>query len=165
MGKHRYLTLVSVFLVGVITTAGPLAWQRFHPAPAIEVSLIPAPALSGDITITGDVITPGVFPLRAGDTLNDLVQAAGGLNYSGTTSIIIDIRRPDMTGATQKIDINHAEAWLLEALPGIGELRAQAIVDYRVKHGLFHSISELVNVNGFGSDLLVKIRDLITVTG
>lgn len=165
MSKHWYLTLLSVFLVGVTTTAGLLAWQRFHPVPAIEVSLKPTPSLIGEITIIGDVISPGVFPLRAGDTLSDLIQSSGGLKYNGTASVIIDIRHPEIKDEPQKVDINHAEAWLLEALPGIGNIRAQSIVDYRVQHGPFHSISELADVNGMGSGVLEQLRDLIIVTG
>jgi competence protein ComEA len=165
MGKHWHLTLLAVFLVGVIATGGILTWQRYRPVPAIEIYLKTTPVLNGDITITGDVISPGVFPLRAVDTLSDLIKTAGGLNYNGTASVIIDIRRPDMTDVPQKIDINHAQPWLLEALPGIGKVRAQAIVDYRLRNGLFHSISELADVNGMSRDEMEKIRDLITVTG
>jgi comEA protein len=63
----------------------------------------------------------------------------------------------------QKIDINRAEAWLLEALPGIGPSKAQAIIDYRQQNGGFSDISELLNVSGIGQDIYQKIKDLITV--
>jgi comEA protein len=63
----------------------------------------------------------------------------------------------------QKIDINRAEAWLLEALPGIGPSKAQAIIDYRKQNGGFSDISELLNVSGIGQDIYQKIKDLITV--
>jgi len=63
----------------------------------------------------------------------------------------------------QKIDINRADVWLLEALPEIGPVLAQAIVDYREKNGPFRSINELTKVKGIGSTILEQIKDLITV--
>jgi comEA protein len=63
----------------------------------------------------------------------------------------------------QKVDINRAEAWLLEALPGIGETLAQRIIDYRQQNGAFRSISEITEVEGIGQSLYEQIKDLITV--
>ena len=59
---------------------------------------------------------------------------------------------------------NRAGAWLLAVLPGIGEVRAQAIVDYRLKNGPFLSIRELTRVEGIGTATYEDIKDLITVT-
>ena len=63
----------------------------------------------------------------------------------------------------QRINLNRAEAWLLDALPGIGADKAQAIVDYRNQHGSFHRIEDLLNVQGIGNTTLDKIRDLISL--
>ena len=63
----------------------------------------------------------------------------------------------------QKIDINRAEAWLLEALPGIGESKAQAIIAYRQQNGGFGHIIEITNVEGIGPAIYEDIKDLITV--
>jgi len=63
----------------------------------------------------------------------------------------------------QKIDINRAEAWLLEALPGIGPSKAQAIIDYRLENGGFGDITEITNVPGIGKSLYENIKELITV--
>ncbi len=65
--------------------------------------------------------------------------------------------------APQKIDINRAEAWLLEALPGIGPSKAQAIIDYRQQNGGFKNISEITRVEGIGPAIYEQIKDLITV--
>jgi competence protein ComEA len=59
--------------------------------------------------------------------------------------------------------VNSAEPWLLEALPGIGRGKAQAIAEYRNKHGPFRRIEDLLNIEGIGEPTLNKIRDLITV--
>ena len=63
----------------------------------------------------------------------------------------------------QKIDINRAEAWLLQALPGIGPGKAQAIIDYRQQNGGFSNIVEITEVPGIGDSIYEDIRDLITV--
>jgi comEA protein len=63
----------------------------------------------------------------------------------------------------QKIDINRAEAWLLEALPGIGPSKAQTIIDYRQQNGGFSDITEITEVPGIGQSIYDNIKDLITV--
>ena len=63
----------------------------------------------------------------------------------------------------QKVDINRAETWLLAALPGIGEARAQAIIDYRQRYGPFRDINELLKVPGIGDTIFEGIKRLITV--
>lgn len=62
-----------------------------------------------------------------------------------------------------KINLNTADAELLMTLPGIGETLAQRIIEYRTYNGAFDSIEDLMNVTGFGSGILEKIRDLITI--
>lgn len=78
------------------------------------------------------------------------------------------LNEPDATGevsqlSPQKIDINRAEAWLLEALPGIGPSKAQAIIDYREQNGGFSDIVEITEVPGIGPSIYENIRDFITV--
>ncbi|MGD0353399.1 MAG: ComEA family DNA-binding protein [Dehalococcoidia bacterium] len=51
----------------------------------------------------------------------------------------------------------------MDALPGIGPGRAQAIVDYRSQNGPFRRIEDLLNVEGIGESTLDRMRDLITV--
>jgi competence ComEA-like helix-hairpin-helix protein len=63
----------------------------------------------------------------------------------------------------QKIDINRAEAWLLEALPGIGPSKAQAIIDYRQQYGYFTDTFEITNVPGISINMYQKFQDMITV--
>jgi len=65
---------------------------------------------------------------------------------------------------TTRVDINHANAEQLEALPGIGKTRADAIVEYRQKHGNFDTIEQIQNVPGIGPTIFEQIRHLIVVT-
>ena len=63
----------------------------------------------------------------------------------------------------QRVDINRAEPWLLEALPGIGPRLAEAIVSYRQEKGPFRSPQEIQRVPGIGVELYEKLKDIITV--
>ncbi|HVP21864.1 MAG TPA: helix-hairpin-helix domain-containing protein [Anaerolineaceae bacterium] len=61
------------------------------------------------------------------------------------------------------IDINSADATLLDQLPGIGSTKAAAIVAYRQEHGPFKRIEDIQNVPGIGSGLFATMKDLITI--
>ncbi|MFC3121926.1 ComEA family DNA-binding protein [Agaribacter flavus] len=61
------------------------------------------------------------------------------------------------------VNINTAEVSVLSSLPGIGQKKAQAIVDYRKLNGKFRSKEELVNVKGIGEKLLEKVITYIEV--
>lgn len=61
------------------------------------------------------------------------------------------------------LDLNRATAQELTTLPGIGEVLAQRIVDYREAHGPFRSVDELIAVEGIGEGKLEKLRELVTV--
>ncbi len=66
-------------------------------------------------------------------------------------------------GSGGVIDLNTASVELLGTLPGIGEVRANAIVDYRRQNGCFQSTSDVTKVSGIGPATYEKIRDLVTV--
>jgi competence protein ComEA len=61
------------------------------------------------------------------------------------------------------VNVNTATATELEELPGIGEVIAQAIVDYRTENGPFASVDQLLDVSGIGDATLEDIRDLVSV--
>lgn len=66
--------------------------------------------------------------------------------------------------AEEKVDINAANAEQLAAtLDGVGEVRAQAIVDYRDTNGDFPSVAALTSVTGIGPATLESNRDRLTV--
>jgi competence protein ComEA len=67
--------------------------------------------------------------------------------------------------AVAAVNINTATKAELMSLKGVGETRAQEIIDYRKKNGNFKSIDELEKVPGIGPGLMKQIRSQVTVTG
>ena len=63
----------------------------------------------------------------------------------------------------ERININKASVNDLMSLPGIGQITAKKIVQYRKEHGPFASVAQLTNVSGIGEKKLADIIDLITV--
>ncbi|MBT9283646.1 MAG: ComEA family DNA-binding protein, partial [Hydrogenibacillus schlegelii] len=66
-------------------------------------------------------------------------------------------------GGTAKVNLNTADAALLQTLPGIGPTRAQAIIAYREEHGPFRDVTELKNVSGIGPKTLEQLLPYVTV--
>lgn len=60
------------------------------------------------------------------------------------------------------VNINSADAQALMALPGIGEVLARRIIDYRDEHGDFKHITEIMDVSGIGEKIFEKIENYIT---
>ncbi|MBA7611191.1 ComE operon protein 1 [subsurface metagenome] len=161
---NRFWTLVIIFLIAVIVIGSIVAWSRYSPSQPVEISIPPAKEVEGKIYIGGAVNDPGFYPLHAGDSIDVLIQAAGGTTSSANLSgLKLYTLGAGEEQEPQKIDINRAEVWLLEALPGIGETLAQRIVDYRQQNGLFRNTKELLKVAGIGTTIYEQIEDLITV--
>jgi competence protein ComEA len=161
---NKYWALAIVLLIAIIATGSVIVWLRYSPSQPIELSTPPSQELEGEIYIGGAVTNPGFYPLKTGDSIGNIIQAAGGIS-SGADLGRLKLHIPDVEEGyqPQKIDINRAEVWLLQALPGIGEIRAQAIVDHRRQNGPFHNINELIKVEGIGTTTYEQIKHLITV--
>ena len=157
--------LIIVCLIVIIITGVVIACSQYTPNKPIEISIPPEPELQGEIYVGGAVNNPGLYPLRADDKIADIIQAAGGISRE-VDFIHLQFHIPEhgATETPQKIDINRAEVWLFQALPGIGEVRAQAIVDYRRQNGPFRSNSELIKVPGIGTTTYENIKSLITIS-
>ncbi|WP_323905080.1 ComEA family DNA-binding protein [Aeromonas hydrophila] len=67
------------------------------------------------------------------------------------------------TKESGKVNLNTASINELTALKGIGEKKAQAIVDYREKQGKFTTVDQLADVSGIGPATLEANRDMIIV--
>ncbi|HUX71290.1 MAG TPA: helix-hairpin-helix domain-containing protein, partial [Cellulomonadaceae bacterium] len=65
--------------------------------------------------------------------------------------------------ADAPLDLNAATAAELDALPGIGPVLAQRILDWRAAHGRFTDVEELAEVSGIGPSALSRLRDRVRV--
>ena len=81
------------------------------------------------------------------------------------TSVVqrTDAPLPQQTAQNTLININRASASELITLPGIGEVKAQAIISYRETVKQFSSIEEIKNISGIGEKTFDKLKSLITV--
>jgi competence protein ComEA len=146
-----------------------------------------AVAPSGDVVVAvaGKVRLPGLVRLPAGSRVDDAVKAAGGpvepaaiglLNLARVLvdgeQVLVGVEPPPgsalPTGAGGApgadsgpglLDLNAATASDLDALPGIGPVLAQRIVDWRTENGRFASVDQLREVTGIGE---AKYQDLVS---
>ena len=65
----------------------------------------------------------------------------------------------------RQINVNTATVEELDKLPGIGPVKAEAIVAWRTEHGAFRYPEDLIHVHGIGESTLAKLLDLITTGG
>ncbi|WP_016698614.1 ComEA family DNA-binding protein, partial [Actinoalloteichus spitiensis] len=66
-------------------------------------------------------------------------------------------------GAPSVVNLNSADAAGLRALPGIGPVMADRIVEWRMEHGGFTSVEQLREVDGIGPTRFERLRELVTV--
>ena len=148
-------------------------------------SASPSPEVIVLVDVAGWVRHPGVYEFSEGARVIDAIDAAGGprpgallqaLNLAAPladgTQILVPregeegVAPAPVTGgavAGALINVNTATATDLEELPGVGEVIAQAILDYRTENGPFTSVDQLLDVSGIGDATLENIRDLVTV--
>lgn len=148
-------------------------------------SASPSPELVVLVDVAGWVRRPGVYEFTEGARVIDAIDAAGGarsgavleaLNLAAplTDGIQILVPREGQEGVAPApvtggavagglVNVNSAIATELEELPGIGEVIAQRIIDYRTENGPFATVDELLDVSGIGDAILESIRELVTV--
>ena len=166
--SHNDKTII-IFVLILIVSGGVATLCQLHPwaKGPIEIILPEETSPISDTTeiyVDGAVVRPGWYPIDKYSTINDVILSVGGLaDGADTSEIKLYIPTEDATNQSQKVSINHAEAWLLDALPGIGPTSAQKIIDYRESNGPFVTVYELLLVPGIGQSTFDKIKDMITV--
>lgn len=159
--SDKYRILIAVVLLVAIIAGGMVILTKSGRSQPVEISLSPPPELRGEIYVGGAVNNPGFYPFQDYDRLGDIIRATGGTTDSPVQlKLYADRAGPE---TPQKVNLNRADAWLLQALPGVGETRAKAILDYRSRNGPFRNNHELLKVEGFGTATYERIKDLITV--
>ncbi|MEX2548929.1 MAG: helix-hairpin-helix domain-containing protein [Nitriliruptoraceae bacterium] len=140
------------------------------------------------VHVTGAVRTPGLVTLPADARVGDAVLAAGGLaadadpTRANLARIVADGEQvhvpavgegplvpPPGSGQDAEdpadgrpIDLNTADAAMLESLPGIGPARAAAIIEHRARHGPFAVPGDLRDVSGIGEQTFQRLApDLV----
>lgn len=138
-----------------------------------------AAATSVLVDVIGDVRRPGVVRLPAGARVVDAVAAAGGLRPGRAPVVnmareVVDgeqivVGATSMTAAAStsaaggRVSINSADVAALDALPGVGAVIAQRIIDYREQHGPFRTLRDLLDVPGIGDAKYADLADAITL--
>lgn len=97
-------------------------------------------------------------PPETGPTATDTLQAQAAAEKSAATPLLQTSQSETPAVASNVISINTASITELMEIPGIGEKKAQAIIEYRTSHGLFKAIEDLTKVKGIGDKMLEKMK-------
>jgi competence protein ComEA len=185
------LVLIGFLVVGIIINK-----PKSHKINEEDIFVDSTPRETSQITdkmvtvyVQGEVKKPGVYSLKSGSIVDDLVKAAGGFTDNASSDNKLNLakklkdedyvfveRKLDVLSEnsnskianvikkeTDKVNINSATVEELDKIPGIGPTTAQKIVDYREKNGQFNSIDELKKVGGIGDKTINKFRDNIDI--
>ena len=93
---------------------------------------------------------------KIGEEINiDYVNTTQNINNNSSNSL-------EVSNTNSKVNINTASESELDSLPGIGEVTAKKIIDYRNENGKFSTIEDIKNVKGIGDNKFDDIKDSIT---
>jgi len=132
------------------------------------------------VDVVGAVVRPGVYRLAPGSRVLAAVARAGGLTRRADPAavnlaapladgeqVVVAARGVAGAGASSggapgaPVSLSTATAEQLDALPGIGPVTAQKIIDYRAQHGGFASVDDLDAIPGFGPTRLANLKGLV----
>jgi competence protein ComEA len=177
--------LAGFIIVGLLLGAGILMLVT-QPPRGEPIKLLPAPTQSPIMVyVSGEVDQPGLYMLPPNSRIDDAIRAAGGFsaladsNGLNLAKFIEDGEQIDVPGlnipdtivrlpgldqpALNLVNINLATLEQLDALPEIGPITAQNIIDFRKANGPFGRIEDILDVPGIGPKTFDQLKDLITV--
>jgi competence protein ComEA len=176
------LALVVVGVQHVRAGGRPAALAVAPIRVAPSASSRPRVAVGVVVDVEGAVRHPGLIRLPAGSRIADAVARAGGTTrladrsgenlaapVSDGQQVLVPRRgsaaatsaASDGAAASGPVSLSSATVEQLDALPGVGPVTAQKIVDYRTQHGAFHSVDELDAIPGIGPARLADLRGLV----
>jgi competence protein ComEA len=181
------VAVVLLILAGrLLLRPGASASVRVAPVvPAGTVASPSAAAKAVVVDVVGAVRRPGLYRLTEGARIADALDRAGGATPRAQLELvnlaapiadgeqIVVPRRgaaaPTAAGGsgtasgtpTGPVHLNTATLEQLDALPGVGPVTAQKILDYRQEHGAFGSVDELDAIPGIGPARLGQLRELV----
>ncbi len=145
------VTLGSLIWIGSVT---PVRQIPSHPVrPAAEV---PAPATVRQVSIA----PPQAVSLPDVTVAPTVQEFEAPVRQEQPTSSL----RPVHREAARQVDLNHATASDLQALPGIGPKLAQRVIDHRTARGPFGKVEDLQQVKGIGRKKFDRLRPHVLVT-
>ncbi len=169
---ERFRIPLIIILVSAVAAGSVMFILRQNTSSCpVEIEL-PTPSKEIMVYVSGEVRTPGEYTISEGARVSDAVEVAGGFTAKADQSAINKARKlrdgdhVQVYGegeSSQRININIADVWLLDALPSVGESTAQKIIDYRTENGPFDSIEEIKEVKGIGDSTFEKLKEMITV--
>jgi hypothetical protein len=84
---NKYWSLIIItFLIVIIVIGGIVFWSRYSSSQPIEISISPEQEWQGEISISGAISSPGFYPIKAQDSLQDIIQVAGGTTSTADLS-------------------------------------------------------------------------------
>jgi competence protein ComEA len=186
------VALLAALAAGAVVLRGrpqevavPLVEAAGVPLPGAPVETSTDPAGEVVVAVAGKVRSPGLVRLPSGSRVDDAVRAAGGpvdgadVGLLNLARVLVDGEQvlvgvepppgaapPGGSGAAAGalLDLNAATASDLDALPGIGPVLAQRIVDWRTANGRFASVDQLREVSGIGEAKYQDLRVKVTVS-
>lgn len=174
MNYEKIDKLISLVLVlAVIATLGFTINRQNAPHSVEVVSVEKAERIR--VSVTGEVAKPGTYSVSKGARICDVLYSAGGVTMNADTEVMnlnalvmedtnIDvpcIKEDSIPDSIPVVNINTADEAELMLIPGIGEVTANRIIDYRNSHGSFSQISDIKNVRGIGDKKFEEIKDYI----
>ncbi len=180
-GRSGLTALAAVAVLAALVAGIVVLRGRPHEvAPPAFVTASPEQGAGGPevvVDVAGKVRHPGIVRLPFGARVDDAVRAAGGplpgASFEGLNrarkvadgeQVLVGVPAASGTagpGADGRVDINTADASALDALPGIGPVLAQKIVDWRTEHGRFASIDQLREVGGIGESKYAALKNKV----
>lgn len=184
---RRHALVAAGVALAVLALAGRMLANAGAPSVQPATPLVPeAPAAEAErlvVHVAGAVRQPGLYELKEGSRVSDAVARAGGATAKADTAAVnlaapladgIQVLIPSRVagaagagatgvgGVAPRVSLSSATVADLDALPGIGPVTAQKIVDYRSQHGGFGAVDDLDAIPGIGPTRIEQLRDLVS---